>query len=99
MAAVDRVVTGRTGDPVIYTPGSGPAVEVVGVFDANFVKLDEGTAGMASQWPVVWLILADLPSDPTEDIQATVTIDGVEYRFHEIQPDGLGSVRLLLSEV
>lgn len=99
LASVDstsRLVLGRA---VTYTPTVGDAVEVQGVFDAAFVRVDTGTPGVASTGPAVWLGLSDLPSNPVTDSTATVTVGGTTYVAHEARPDGLGSVLLILHEV
>jgi hypothetical protein len=100
MARVDRSVRDIRGGPVVYTPGDGgDPVTVTGIFDAAYQRLDIGTAGVATQGPAVFLKLEDLPTDPETDTDATVTVNGTTYRAHEVQPDKMGTVRLLLHEV
>ncbi len=96
MATVDVAIRGRLGGAVTYAPGTGDPVEVDGVFDANYVRVDLGQAGVASVGPAVFLRLEDLPSNPETDTDATVTYAGVEYTAHTVQPDGIGGVHLLL---
>ncbi len=97
---VDAVVTGAPlGGPVTYTSGVGVAVNVRGVFDALYVKVDAGNTGVSSSGPAMFLRLADLPSDPSDDVAARVTVAGTEYKIREAEPDGLGGVRLLLQVV
>jgi len=97
---VDAVVMGGpTGGPVIYTPGMGAAVNVRGVFDAIYVKVDAGNTGVSGSGPAVFLRLSDLPSDPSDDVSARVTVAAVEYKVREAEPDGMGGVRLLLQVV
>ena len=99
LVTADVAVRDTLGGTVTYTPTVGVATDVVGIFDAVYVRVDLGNPGVSSQGPSVWLILDDLPSDPYTDTTATVTVDGVTYSAHEVQPDGLGGVRLLLHKV
>lgn len=92
------VIGGPTGGPVTYTPGVGATVNVRGVFDALYVKVDAGNAGVSSSGPAVFLRLSDLPSDPSDDLSARVTVGVTEYKVREAQPDGMGGVHLLLQE-
>lgn len=96
LAMVDRPLLGNLGGTVTYSPAVGAPVDVVGIFDQQYQRIDLGTAGVSSTGPAVFLTLADLPSNPDTDTAATVTIAGVTYLFHEVQPDGLGGVVLLL---
>lgn len=97
LAAGDRAVRQALGDAtIVYTPGVGDPETVTGIFDAAYVRVEAGPAGISSSGPAVFLTLDDLPSDPKTDTDATVTIGGVEYTPHEVHPDGLGGVFLLL---
>ncbi len=96
LAVGDQLLREVLGEVVTYTPGVGDPVDVDGVFDAAHVVVDLGPNGVASPGPAVFLTLADLPSDPVSDTDATVTVGGVEYTFHEVKPDGQGGVYLLL---
>lgn len=92
-----RTVRGHLGEAVTYSPGSGIPVVVQGIFDAAYVRVEgSGQASVSSCGPAVHLSLADLPSDPSEDEDATVTIRGVTYSVPESKPDGLGDVLLIL---
>ncbi|MFH0750670.1 MAG: hypothetical protein V2B17_02425 [Chloroflexota bacterium] len=97
LASADRAALNHLGGPVSYTTGAGAMVEVVGIFDAAFVLVDAGQADVSSCSPAVFLLLSDLPSDPTEDA-ASVEIDGTAYSVREARPDGKGGVVLLLHE-
>jgi hypothetical protein len=96
LAAADRAALTHLGGPVTYTPGGGPAVEVTGVFDAVYQRVEAGNPGVTSSGPAVFLRLADLPSDPEVDEDATVTVDGTTYTVSEPRPDGQGGVLLQL---
>jgi hypothetical protein len=91
----DRAVRQVLGSAITYTPGVGSPVTVQGVFDAAYVRADAGQAGVSTASPAVFLRLSELPTDPRED-SPTVTVGGVDYSVHEVEPDGLGGVRLLL---
>ncbi len=96
VSAADRAVQGHLGgETVIYTPLHEDPVEVTGVFDARYVRVDSGNGDVEQVGPAVWLKLADLPVNPEED-DPTLEIAGKTYTVHERQPDGLGSVLLLL---
>lgn len=95
---VDRAAIAALGDSeaVTYTPEVGAAVQLTGIFDANYV-LAKGTAeaGVETLGPAVFLRLEDLPGDP-EDDEPTLTIKGVDYRVIERRPDGIGGIVLAL---
>lgn len=99
LTTVDRGVQRHLGDDVTYTSGSGVVVQVRGVFDRVYVPVDVGTAGVSSSGPTVFLMLADLPSNPADDLDARVTSDGQTYSVNEAEVDGKGGVRLLLHVV
>lgn len=99
LARGDRVARGHLGGAVTYSPGVGDPVVVDGIFDAAYVRVDLGEPGVSSSGPAVFLTLADLPSDPTTDTAATVTIAGVTYAIHTVAPDSLGGVLLHLHRV
>jgi anti-sigma factor ChrR (cupin superfamily) len=96
VARADQAVRDHLGSvTVTYAPAVGDAVEVAGMFDAVYVLPDQGHANVEQVTPAVWLKLEDLPTHP-EDDEPTLTIAGNTYRVSERQPDGLGTVRLLL---
>lgn len=96
LAAADSAALQHLGGAVRYTPSTGPAVDVSGVFDAGFVPtVNQQQPGVVGYGPAVFLRLADLPTDP-EDDEPLITIAGVDYRVREPQKDGMGGVVLLL---
>lgn len=95
LAVADRAVLKHLGGSVTYQPEGGVAVPVEGVFDAAYVKVDVGQAGVSSAGPAVFALLADLPTDPEED-EPVITVDGVGYTVREVKKDGQGGVHLLL---
>lgn len=98
LALTDVAVRGRLGESLTYTPGVGSPVTVTGVFDAAYVVADGGAGltGVSSSSPAAFFTLADLPSDPSDDLSARVTRGSTVYTCHEAKPDGLGGVLMLL---
>lgn len=94
---MDRAVQAHLGGTVQYKPRVGPPVTVPGLFEAAFVLVDAGQAGVASSGPAVFLRAEDLPAGWEKD-GATITANGVSYRVREARPDGQGAVVLLLHE-
>lgn len=98
VAAADRVTRAHLGGvTVTYRPEpelSDP-VDVQGIFDANFVFIDQGEAGVEQVGPAVFLRLEELPVHP-DDCNPRITIAGVDYVVRERQPDSLGGIRLFL---
>lgn len=95
---IDRAVLSHLGSvTVTYAPEVGDAVDVSGIFDANYRLSDEANAGVEQVMPAVWLRLEDLPVNPDDD-EPTLTIAGNTYRVRERRTDGTdgGSVHLLL---
>ena len=101
VASGDRAQLAAFGVPVTYTPAGGnpPAVPVTGIFDAQFVLAQGGAhAGVEATAPAVFLLLADLPTDPEVD-DPTITIGGVVYSVVGRHPDGMGGIVLELRTV
>lgn len=96
VASVDHATRDHLGGvDVVYAPAVGEPVIVDGLFDANFVLIDEGHAGAEQRGPAVFLRLDELPADPDDD-DPIITIGSTEYRVRERQRDSLGGIRLLL---
>lgn len=98
IALTDRQVRELLGGLVTYTPGVGVPVEIRGVFDKAYIRVEGGQAGVSSSSPAVFLKVADLPSDATTDTAARITVSGTQYKIWEAKPDGLGGILLLLHE-
>lgn len=98
LVIADRTARDHLGGLVTYTPGAGAAVQVQGIFDALYQRVDAGQPGVSSSGPAVFLTLADLPSNPVTDTAATVTVDGTTYTQAEAMPDGQGGVLIRLHE-
>jgi len=100
VTSMDRVALATFGETVTYTPtvGSPPPAPVTptGIFSAPFVLAEgDAHAGVEAQAPKIFLLLADLPTDPDVD-QPTLTIRGDVYRVVEVDPDGMGGVLITL---
>jgi hypothetical protein len=99
LAAADSAARQHLGGAVIrYAPSIGAPVDVTGLFEAVYVRVDAGTPGVSTSGPAVWLHLADLPIDPDLDAGAIVTVNGTPYTVREAKKDGMGSVLLFLNE-
>lgn len=100
VAQVDRTTLEILGDAVTYQPGGvGPLYPVTGIFDAQFVLAEgDANAGAESLGPAVFLLLADLPTDPKVD-DPLLTIDGITYHVTERRVAGMGGIVLALRAV
>ena len=96
LSSADSLALSILGQAVTYTTGAGAESEVTGIFDAAFVAIMP--SGAADEYPAVFFLVADLPSDPETDTTATVAVDSVEYAIREARPDGKGGIVLLLVE-
>lgn len=97
LATGDVAIRDVLGETVTYSPSVGADVEVQGVFDAAYIRVDAGEPGLSSSGPAVFLTLSDLPEVP--NTAATITVDGTDYRPWEVKPDGLGGCLCLLHEI
>jgi hypothetical protein len=95
VAQSDNTLVRAFGIPTTYDPATGPAILVTGIFDAAYVRVEAGEAGVASAGPAVFYRLSDLPVDPEND-DPTITITGVAYRVVEVMKDGQGGVLMRL---
>jgi hypothetical protein len=95
--AADRAAQALLGGVVVsYKPAISPAVNVTGIFDAQYV-LAKGSAeaGVEATGPAVFFRFSDLPVDPESD-DPILTINGLTYSVTERRPDGLGGIVLVL---
>lgn len=98
LSKADRVVQDRLGDAVRYAPRVGEPVDVQGVFDDVDVNAAVMGAAVMSSGPQVFLMLADLPTDPEGEDDPTITVKGTDYKVRDVKKDGQGGVLLLLRE-
>lgn len=96
MAVVDATVRDVLGESVTYSPTIGTPLELKGVFDAVYIRVDAGQPGISSQGPAVFLLTTDLPAGAADDLTATITVDAIEYVISEIKPDGMASLVFML---
>lgn len=96
IAGMDAALVGSLGEPTTYTPATtGVPKAVTGIFDAAYVRVDVGRAGVGSAGPALFYRESDLPADAAAP-GAEIVVRGVTYRVDEVQKDGQGGVRLLL---
>lgn len=98
LAQGDGTLNALLGVPVTYAPAIGAPVTVQGVFDANAVTVDAGSATVSSSGPQVFLRRSDLPEDPANPSGSgpTITINGLAYIVRDVRADGLDGVLILL---
>ena len=84
-------------EPVIYKPASGSEYTINGIFDKAFQSVDPNT-----EQPVISVQPNILLNE--NDLQAAVKttdkikIRNVLYEIIDVQPDGVGTTRLILHE-
>lgn len=95
------VHTFSEGTDAVYwlTDGIEPGVGLPrAVFDSAHVSVDPDTgAPVSSTNPMLGVCLADLPSEPTSHVR--VRARGQLYRIHDVQPDGIAGVTIILKKV
>ena len=97
---MDDAITERlsSGEAISYRSGTlETAVDVPGIFDSSFVLSSDGELGVIDTSPVVFVRLSALPSDPSNDPNAYVTVDGTVYEIAEARNDGQGGTLLILN--
>jgi hypothetical protein len=95
IATANRSCVKALGGTVRYTPAAGAFKDVQGIFDAQYLRVPAGQAGVQSSGPAVFLLMVDLPTDPEND-EPTITVNGIAYQVTEVRKDGQGGVVLLL---
>lgn len=80
------------------TDGVEPGVPLPqAVFDTAHVAVDPETgAPVSSVNPFLGVRLSDLPNNPTS--RDRVRARGVTYRIHDVQPDGVAGVTIILKK-
>jgi hypothetical protein len=111
VASADRAALASLGgEPVVYAAEFCEPVTITGIFESNFPLLTPyGFAGTERLGPSVFLLLADLPTNPNTGVapdksdpdldDATLTIRGHTYKIRERERDGLGGIHCNLYEV
>jgi hypothetical protein len=77
-----------------YTPSEGAAKTVTVIFDAPFQLTSAQGLEYQNAEPQCLVATSDV-ADAND--QATILIDAVTYKVREVQPDGTGITRLILS--
>ena len=99
--AVLGPVHGVFGEPVIFMPSMGSPFPIDGVFDRAYLSvspLGDGTM-MTAAMPVLGVRLALFPpgAPPIQHDKLQILSTGATYRVKEVQPDGHGEAKLLLT--
>jgi hypothetical protein len=94
-------VHGVFAEPVIFMPSRGLPFPIDGVFDKAYLgvsPLGDGTT-MSTTMPVLGVRLALFPpgAPPVQDDKLQILSSGATYRVKEVQPDGHGEAKLLLT--
>jgi len=94
-------IKGVFGEVISYKPNLGTAFDIVGIFDANHVVIDNsGEVPQESVKPVVGIAWLDLRAAgrPSPKRRDEVTIRGIKYSIAEVMDDGHAEVRLVLTK-
>jgi len=78
-----------------YSPAVGTAISIRLIFDAPFSLTSAQGIEYQSDKPVATCKTSDVPSAGEGD---TLTIDGTVYKIAEVEPDGTGFTRIILSK-
>lgn len=80
------------------TDGFEPGVPLAqAIFDTAHVAVDPETgAPVSSLNPVLGVRLSDLPNEPTS--RDLVRARGLLYRIHDVQPDGIAGLTIILKK-
>jgi hypothetical protein len=93
-ASMDAAVLDHLGITVAYKSGVLAPVQIVAVFDAQFVREGIGEPGISTQRPMIFTTLSRLPAEPKQG--DLVTVASVDYRVTDIRKDGQGGIQLHL---
>lgn len=99
--AISTTVLATFGEPVVFFLEDGTQVKGQGVFSAAYQEASVRPGGQANTGigvstvqPVLEVVAAHLPSQPTEGDE--VGVRGLRYLIVDAQPDGHGFLRLFL---
>jgi hypothetical protein len=99
---VNRVCVASFKEPTkaLYSPSGDdfPAQEIDVIFDNGYLPGQVGEAGFVDLGPRVFVVLADLPTDPEAD-DPNITIGAVVYSVVKTERDGQGGAILRLQKV
>ena len=82
---------------VTYTPAAGGSYSIAALLGRPFEGIQLGGADVmiAGRKPVLDVRLADLPVTPIAGDE--LTVESADYVVEEVEPDGQGGVKLILS--
>ena len=78
-----------------YTPESGSGTSINGIFDAEYLAVEEGMVGVMSSSP---MFLTQTSNVSSEDGSGNLQVNGTTYNIIEVKPDGTGMTHLILAE-
>jgi len=89
---------------VVYTPAGGAAITITPIsFDEQHeVVMEEGPTAFSTRMPVLDVQLADFATDPKQNDTCVISATGytaTTFQVDDIQPDGHGAAKLLLTKV
>jgi hypothetical protein len=98
--ATDRAVQTQLGsEAVVYQPSVNAAVTIQAIVDTNHPLASQYEGGTKEDDVAAFVRLSELPSDPSEDAGAIVTVRGVDYKVRFSQRDDFGGAQLFLYRV
>lgn len=83
------------GETATWTPASGDAKSIAGIFNHEFSENSLGTAGAESTTPIFVCQASKVPNIAQGD---TLTINSQNYSVRQVEPDGQGVVALVLEK-
>lgn len=89
----DFIDTDDFGVSATYTPDGGSPVSIDGIFDKEFLAIDEGVVTLSSSNPMFLTKTTNVSSAAPDD---TLLVDSVTYKIVEVRPDGTGMTMLIL---
>lgn len=96
--AVDRVLgaaLSEFGEAVTFTPATGPALAVSGVFNNVWREIDAASGlPVSSNQPNLGIRLSDFPTPPIEGDKFLIRL--ATFRVVDVQEDGEGGAKCLL---
>lgn len=90
----DGAILDTMGITVTYRRGVSAPVQIVAIFEAEYVPVEIGKSDVAAPEPMIFVRLSALASEPDQGDEATV--DGVLYAVEEVRKDGQGGAILTL---
>ena len=79
-----------------YTPDGGSAGDITGIFDDDFLLVDDGQVGVHSSVPTFLTATSNVSSVAEGD---RIVINSITYQIMDFKPDGTGMTTCMLSTV